>query len=474
MRLLDTLWLRLTIAFTLVILASVSIIAILSSQQTEESFRQYIVHSEVLLSSGTISTLQDYYRQNGTWEGVGSILEGGVLPNRQVPRSPATEPFDRRGKLDVIVADAKGKITYDSTGREQGRKLDDRDLAKAIQIVNQESSQVEGYLLIALPAPDSLGPLEVAFLARLRRLVTLGLGTGLALGLIASVLISLGLTAPLRRLAGAARAVASGDLSQRVPEQGTLEVRQVARDFNEMTSSLQQAEQLRQNLMADVAHELRTPLSVLQGNLRAILDDVYPLDKQEVALLFDETRILGRLVEDLHELALAEAGQLQLHWREANVGALIAAALARFQPAAESREVTLGSQVADNLPTIQADPDRLAQILNNLLTNALRHSLTGGQVTILAEAKPDHLEIAVQDTGEGITPEDLEHVFDRFWRADRSRSRDSGGSGLGLAITRGLVEAHGGRIWAESAVGEGARFTFLLPLASEAHPLPSG
>ena len=470
MSILDRLWVRLTIAFTLVILGSVSIIAILGSQQTEESFRQYVVHSELLVSGQALDTLEAYYQQNGSWEGVGSILQGGslLLLAQQTPRNP-WEPIDRRRKLDVILADAKGKVIYNSAG-DRVQALSDRDISNAIQISNEDSGQTIGYLLMALPASDSLGPLEISFLTRMRQLLTAGLMVALVLGVVASALISLGLTAPLRRLAGAARAVASGDLGQRVPEHGTWEVRQVARDFNEMTSSLQQAEQLRQNMMADVAHELRTPLSVLQGNLRAILDDVYPLDKGEVALLFDETRILGRLVEDLHELALAEAGQLQMHKRETDLGALASAALARFQPAAESQSVALVGQIADDLPAIKADPDRLAQVLNNLLTNALRHTPAGGQITISVEAQPGHMDLAVRDDGEGIAPGDLEHVFDRFWRADRSRSRDSGGSGLGLAITRGLVEAHGGRIWAESALGEGARFTIRLPLAPAASP----
>jgi two-component system OmpR family sensor kinase/two-component system sensor histidine kinase BaeS len=241
-----------------------------------------------------------------------------------------------------------------------------------------------------------------------------------------------------------------------------------------MATDLAEAERLRRNLVADVAHELRTPMSVLQGNLRAILDDVYPLERTEVASLYDETRLLSRLIDDLHELALAEAGQLPLHVQPVDPVDIIQTTVANMAVVAESEDVNLSVDLPDpgGLPLVQADPDRLAQVLRNLLANALRHTPTGGQVTVGAEPssdEPGFVQITVTDTGEGIAPEDLSCVFDRFWRADRSRSRDQSGiragAGLGLTIARQLVEAHGGRITVESAPGQGTRFAFTLPVA---------
>jgi two-component system OmpR family sensor kinase/two-component system sensor histidine kinase BaeS len=230
-------------------------------------------------------------------------------------------------------------------------------------------------------------------------------------------------------------------------------------------------------MVADVAHELRNPLSVLQGNLWAILNDAYPLEKAEISRLYDETRLLSRLVEDLRELALADAGQLHLNLHPIDVAQVIQHTLDKLSLAAEAQEVNLTVQLPYNLPFAQADPDRVAQVLRNLLVNAVRHTPPGGLVTVYASSKADNLEIAIADTGEGIAPEDLAHVFERFWRADPARARTGsdgeerfiGGTGLGLAVAQSLVEAQGGRIWAESTPGEGTVFRFTLPLDQRDH-----
>ena len=281
------------------------------------------------------------------------------------------------------------------------------------------------------------------------------------------------MNAPLQRLADAARAVAAGDLNQQVEVGGSTEVAQVGQAFNEMTTALQEAETLRQNMVADVAHELRTPISVLQGNLWAILNDAYPLEKSEISHLYDETRLLSRLVENLRELALADAGQLHLNLRPTNVAQIIRHTVDNFGLAAEAQELGLTAQLTDDLALAQADADRVAQVLRNLLVNALRHTPSGGSVTVSAAARIETLEITIADTGEGIAPEDLPHVFERFWRADPARTRsgiDGGeqsvrGTGLSLSIAQSLVEAQAGRIWVESTPVEGTVFRFTLPLA---------
>jgi two-component system OmpR family sensor kinase/two-component system sensor histidine kinase BaeS len=332
-----------------------------------------------------------------------------------------------------------------------------------------------GYLLLFFSYTKPVGDLEQRFLDRVEQVLFIGTALAVVSMLVVGALLSRRLNAPLQRLAAAARAVAAGDLGQRVESGGSIEVAQVGQAFNEMTAALHEAEVLRQNMVADVAHELRTPLSVLQGNLWAILNDAYPLEKAEIARLYDETRLLSRLVEDLRELALADAGQLDLNMQPMDVVQVIRHTVDNFALAAEAQEVRLSAQLPDDLPPAQSDPDRVAQVLRNLLVNALRHTPPEGSVTVTVSSIGDTLEVAVADTGEGIAHDDLPHVFERFWRADPARSRDDGeaalgsGTGLGLAVAESLVEAQGGSIWVDSASGQGSVFRFTLPLSRSAH-----
>lgn len=249
------------------------------------------------------------------------------------------------------------------------------------------------------------------FLDRVEWLLLVNTALAVSLIVVVGALLNRRLSAPLQRLAAAARAVAAGDLDQQVEAGGSTEVAQVGQAFNEMTAALQEAETLRQNMVADVAHELRTPLSVLQGNLWAILNDAYPLEKAEISRLYDETRLLSRLVEDLRELALADAGQLCLNLHPTDVAQVIRHTVDNFGLAAEVQEVSLNARLPDDLTPVQADPDRVAQVLRNLLVNALRHTPPGGSVTVSVSSMVRTLEIAIADTGEGIAPEDLPHIL---------------------------------------------------------------
>ncbi len=281
------------------------------------------------------------------------------------------------------------------------------------------------------------------------------------------ILSARGLTAPLNKLANAAKAIEDQDLSQRVDLKGSREIREVARAFNDMAAGLEKSEELRTNLLNDVAHELRTPLSVIQGNLRAILDDVYEMDKAEIARLYDQTRHLSRLVDDLRELALAEADQLQLNITSITVVPWIKESVTAFRPVAEEKSVRVRLEILGEHTQIEGDQARLTQSLHNLLINALQHSPAESQITIQIEQDMGSFILRVIDQGEGIDAEHIPNVFDRFYRTDPNRSRETGGTGLGLAITRAIVAAHGGKISVQSAgIGEGSKFTIELPLDS--------
>jgi two-component system sensor histidine kinase BaeS len=275
-----------------------------------------------------------------------------------------------------------------------------------------------------------------------------------------------GIARPLADVVTAAEAVATGDLSVRVSAQGHGDFDRLARVFNHMVEELETADRQRRNLTADVAHELRTPLQIIQGNLEGILDDVYEPTDEHISATLEETRLLSRLVEDLRTLSLAESGQLTLIREPIDVAELLVDVETSFSGQAEAAGIELRVEAGEETAPliITADVGRLNQALGNLVANALRHTPSGGHITLRAESIVAGVRIGVSDTGEGIPGEDLNAIFDRFWRADRSRSHAGGaGSGLGLAITQQLVRAHGGRITVESEVGEGTTFTIELP-----------
>ena len=282
--------------------------------------------------------------------------------------------------------------------------------------------------------------------------------------IVAGVGMSKSLTAPLDELGQAAQAIGKQNLSQRVTVKGTAEIQAVAARFNEMAGELEIAETLRRNLLADVAHELRHPIHVLQGNLQAILDDVYPLNKEEIARLSDQTRHLKALVNDLHELSLAEAQQLPLNLQLTDMAQLVKETAVAFKPVAAAKNIKLQVELLGTIPSLNVDAARMRQVMHNLLNNALRHTGENGRITVIVEAKQKNLQIHVHDTGSGIAAEHLPYVFDRFYRTDSARSRDAGGTGLGLAIVRAIVEVHHGQVTAASpGVGQGSVITFNLP-----------
>ncbi len=284
-------------------------------------------------------------------------------------------------------------------------------------------------------------------------------------GIIGGIAASRILSAPITKLADAVHAIGRGDLSTRVDiGEHSREIDELTSAFNKMATDLQRAAELRNNLMADVSHELRTPLTVLEGNLRAALDHVYDLDDEQIANLYEQTRHLIRLVNELRELALAEAAQLPLDEEPVDLTDLIEETVAVFVPLAEEKAIHLRADTVDALALVRGDRSRLRQVLHNLLANALRHTDAAGNVTIRGVNSRDGVVLAIQDTGDGMEEDQLRHVFDRFYRTDPSRSRESGGSGLGLAIVKAIVEAHGGKVGVTSAgLGQGSTFTVTLP-----------
>ena len=309
-----------------------------------------------------------------------------------------------------------------------------------------------------------VGSAEQAFLDAFRGSLWLAALAAVLLAILLALIFSRLITRPLKLVTLSARKVAAGDFSQRVPQKTKDEIGQVSAAFNSMAEQLDKKEQSRRQLVADVAHELRTPLTAIQGNLEAWLDGMIAPTPEQIASVHDETVLLSRIITDLRDLSLAQGGRLKMHQAPTKLVELINTEFSSIDSQAKEHIVSLHNDLPPDLPEVFIDADRIRQVLRNLLDNALRYTHAGGDISIKASSTSDvWLTVAVSDTGSGIAPEDLPYIFDHFYKSDRSRQRGHSGSGLGLAIVKQLVEAHGGKVWAESQPGEGSTFYFTLP-----------
>ncbi len=481
-----SLWLKLMSAFLLVVLVGGGIDAFLVSRSTRTQFSQYIDQNGRVFAQQLAPTLAQYYSRQGNWQGVESLLnnpwgasmmgdgmgmmdegdwgmwqdEDGMGMGGEMGMGGASNPWNMMG-IRLLLADTQGTIIVDSAALDAGKTVSSSDLAAGVPIL--VGNQQVGTLLPVSTGTNVSGAAG-EFVSSVNRSTWLAGGIAAVVALVIGSVLFFQIVSPIQKLTSAAQQIASGDLGQRIPTQSQDEIGTLATAFNQMANSLSQHEELRRNLIADVTHELRTPLTVIQGNLEAMLDGVLPTSPEEIATLRDEAALLTRLVADLRLLSLAESGQLKLERVKTNVVELITRAVEPFRLQAQSSKVELNLELASSLPSIELDVDRITQVIRNLLSNALRHTPAGGQVRVTCKSdRPHELFITVSDNGEGISPDDLPFVFDRFYRADKSRSRASGGSGIGLAIVKQLVEAHGGKVWVESQPGQGATFGFTLP-----------
>ena len=309
-----------------------------------------------------------------------------------------------------------------------------------------------------------MGTREDAFLADMRQSLWISGGLVAAAALVLAVILARQITGPVRRLAAATTDIAGGKLDSRIENTGSDELGQLGQSFNSMAATLQRQEEERRSMLADIAHELRTPLSVLRGNLEAMLDGLLEPRHEQLSVLHEQSVALSRLIDDLRTLSLAAEGHLELHRQPTDVAELARRVVGEMEAGAKEREIALSVEAPEGLPRPALDSDRIGQVLRNLIDNALRYTPASGRVRVTVRPQAEGVTVTVSDTGAGIAREDLPHVFDRFYRADGSRTRATGGSGLGLAIVKQLVEAHGGEVRAESDPGRGSVFSFALPL----------
>jgi signal transduction histidine kinase len=459
---------KVTFAFGFVVLAALLAVSLLANQATAREVRGFLFRGERTDSDQMAGALADYYRANGSWEGVNPLL-AEPSPWRRMMRAmglrggPAsdrmTEMMDQTS-ANISLSDIEGRVI--AGGLPRGQVLSSADLSDGTPI--QVGQRVVGYLVVSDPSEATLAE---SLIGRLTRGLWLVAGLTALAAVVAGGMVVSGLLRPVRELTDASRALAAGDLSRRVPVRSRDEVGELSTAFNQMAENLQRAEQLRRDMTADVAHELRNPLAVLQANVEALADGVYPPTAANFAPVLDQARLLNRLVEDLRTLALADGGELQLDRVPTQLLTLARRVVDGYTQQAEDAGVVL--RLEGEPATALVDPMRVEQILGNLLSNAVRHTGRGHQVRLRVGRHPsgDQAVMAVADQGEGVSTEALPRVFDRFYRADPSRVRSQGGTGLGLAIARRLVELQDGEIRVANLPEGGAEFTISFPAFNE-------
>jgi len=444
--------LKLTLAFVLVALIAVGLVAVLANRATAVGFQRYLESGESAQWQALSQQLGAFYAAEGGWEGANTILRDSSL-------GPET------GGYFLRVVDENGEVVASRGGGGQGRNSPafTPEITQPITVNGREVGT-----LLAVPAGQAGQGNRAGeqYLTSVNQAILVAGLVAIVLALLLGIALAQRLTRPLRQLSQAATAVAAGDLGRQVNVAAHDEVGELAARFNDMSHALALAEKQRQQLLADTAHDLRTPISIMQSHLEAMMDGVFPATPENLGAVYEETLRLGRLVNDVRTLSLAEAGQLPLDRQPVNLGELVVQAAAAFQPLAEADGILLEVDVAAT-PPVLADASRLHQVLANLIANALRYAPQGSQtppqVAIRVTSDENRVQVSVHDSGPGLTAEQQAQVFDRFWRSDTARSREQGGSGLGLAIARGIIAAHDGEIGVRSQAGQGAEFWFRLP-----------
>lgn len=456
---------KLVAAFLAVSLVGTLLLALVTGRMTASEFAGYVVSQE---QADLAQLLADYYRDRRSWEGVEALLQGAAMGN-QAGRGPGAGMGagaggqgrgPRRGQ--TAIADASGVVVVAGMGYRVGDQAPPGILSGGAPII------VDGErvgTVVQRRGGQVVTAAGATFLRRINSSLIVTAAAVTLMALLLGVLLARTLTRPLHELTAASHAMAQGELGRIVPVHSQDELGVLATAFNQMSVDLAQAQERRRQMAADIAHDLRTPISLIQGHAEALRDGVLPASDENFRLIHDEALRLNRMVEDLRTLSQAESGELSLIRRMVQVGPWLQDLVKLQKPRAEQRNLTLKTEVSSD-GWVNMDADRMAQVVYNLIDNALRHTPQGGQVVIGARQRQGTMEIFVQDSGPGIAPEDLPHIFERFYRVDKARQRHEGGSGLGLAIAHSIVALHGGKIWAESEVGNGATFVAALDIAS--------
>ena len=404
-----------------------------------------------------VTNLTNLYKEQGGWQNIGSIVVRMPEPR------PGAPEFT---KAPVVLVDDQGVVVYGGRRYRPGVQLSEADMAKSVPI------EVDGKEVGRLwfTSTDFLQPKreppEALFLQRVNQAILLGALGATIVALLLGVLLARGIAGPVRELTLATQAVAQGELGRQVEVHTNDEIGELATSFNQMSQDLARGRSLRQQMTADIAHDLRTPLSVIHGYTEALAEGKLVGTPDMYAVMHEEARHLQMLIEDLRTLSLADAGEITLMRQACEPRAVLERAASSHATKAAEKQIRLSVTTPEDLPRVEVDPERMAQVLNNLVSNAVRYTPEGGEVVLSASATAGTVLLQVRDTGAGIASVDLPNIFERFYRGDQARNIQEGESGLGLAIAKSLVEAQGGTIAVASEPGQGTTFTLTLPVAS--------
>ena len=451
--------LRLFLAFTLVISVALAAVFVLVQMNAEKEVTNYWSRGALIGAEELVLELEEYYSQNSSWVGADVLLSASGQGKGAGQGQGANQ--GRGVKTHFRLADAQGTIIYDPENQTSGTRVTQAELDQGVSLL--VNSEPVGYLLPLLGEVFPGQGLETELIDRVNKaLFTAALVSGV-IALLLSVALAYGILRPVRTLTQAASQMAEGDLSVRVEEKGANELATLGNAFNHMALSLEEAEQNRRAMTADIAHELRTPLAVQRANLEAMQDGVYDLTPENLSKILDQNRLLTRLVADLRTLSLADAGELKLEKSKTDLSSLVKRVAERFEMQAGQKGLQINISVPPAGRVFNLDAQRVEQIIHNLLQNALRYTPAGDSVQVSLEYQPAAALVRVFDSGPGVPEDSIPYIFERFYRADRSRSREEGGTGLGLPIARRLAEAHGGTLQAQNNPTGGAVFTLTLP-----------
>jgi len=436
---------RMVLAFLGIALVSIVLIVLLARWTTGNEFTRYISNRQ---GEEVAQALGIYYQSTGSWNG----LQRFVMTNTdyQVLRDPR---FTLANEIGLVIFSGPG-------GYHIGTYVPKNELDRGIPVV--VNGETVGTLIFGrLPLDNN--PREREFIRRTNLvMVYIALGASLV-ALLIGIFLSRTLTRPIRELTDATHAVAKGELGAQVSVRSKDELGELASSFNKMSADLARSTETRKQMTADIAHELRTPLSLIIGHADAVHDGVLPPTRENFEIIRDEALRLDHLVEDLRMLSLADAGELSISLQEVSAQKLLRDIQTTYLQIAAQKDVSIHLDVAPGVQMLNIDPGRMTQVLTNILDNALRHTPRGGQIDVSARRVEDGVEIAIKDSGPGIEGEDINRIFTRFYRADEARSREYGGSGLGLAIAKSIVQAQDGKIWAESVPGQGLTIYIRMP-----------